>query len=364
MKLSAGPFYGDAKKDQGFQTSEDARFYAYSTKFPKFSNEGKDLVIQFQVRFPQKIDCGGGYIKVFGSDIDPKSFSGDSKYNVMFGPDVCGTSTKKVHVIFRHPVSDKNLLIKKEISAETDQLSHVYTLIVRPDNTYEVRVDGNKKESGSMYSDWDLEEPKEIPDPAASKPADWVDSPKMDDPSDQKPANWDDTPKQIPDPDAKKPDDWDEESDGKWEAPTIANPEWKGEWKAKQIDNPKYKGPWVHPKVANPKYVHLEDVYKYTDFAGVGIDVWQVKSGTIFDNIIITDSVADAEAFLNDTFKATKDAEKKMFDDAEKAKADEEAEKRKASESSKKETKEDEEEDEEDAEDELDEKIAKGHEEL
>lgn len=38
--------------------------------------------------------------------------------------------------------------------------------------------------------------------------------------------DWD-KPENIPDPDAKKPDDWDEEMDGEWEPPMVANPEYK-----------------------------------------------------------------------------------------------------------------------------------------
>jgi len=52
---SAGPFYGNEEIEKGLETTQDARFYATSAKFPKpFSNEGKDLVIQFSVKFPQK----------------------------------------------------------------------------------------------------------------------------------------------------------------------------------------------------------------------------------------------------------------------------------------------------------------------
>ena len=64
-KYTAGKFYGDAEKDKGIQTGEDARFYGISAKLEKpFSNEKKDLVIQFQIKHEQKIDCGGGYLKV------------------------------------------------------------------------------------------------------------------------------------------------------------------------------------------------------------------------------------------------------------------------------------------------------------
>lgn len=66
-----------------------------------------------------------------------ESFGGETPYAIMFGPDICGFSTRKVHVIFTY--KGKNHLIKKDIKAETDQLTHVYTLVVKPDNTYKVR---------------------------------------------------------------------------------------------------------------------------------------------------------------------------------------------------------------------------------
>jgi calreticulin len=65
-----------------------------------------------------------------------EGFGGDTPYSIMFGPDICGFATKKVHVIFTY--KGTNYLIKKDIKAETDQLTHVYTLVVKPDNTYKV----------------------------------------------------------------------------------------------------------------------------------------------------------------------------------------------------------------------------------
>ena len=54
----------------------------------------------------------------------------------MFGPDICGSGTKRVHAIFTY--KGKNLLTKKTVNCETDELTHVYTLIVNPDKTYQV----------------------------------------------------------------------------------------------------------------------------------------------------------------------------------------------------------------------------------
>lgn len=334
FKLSHGKFYGDAEKDVGIQTSQDARFYGISHKFEPFSNEGKSLVLQFTVKHEQKIDCGGGYAKLYPADLNQAGLHGDSPYLIMFGPDICGYSTKKVHVIFNY--KGKNLLTKKDIKCADDELTHLYTLIINPDNTYVVKIDNAKVESGSLEEDWDFLPPKKIQDPAAKKPEDWEDNEKIDDPTDEKPADWD-KPEFISDPDAKKPDDWDEEMDGQWAPPKINNPEFKGEWKPKQIDNPKYKGPWVHPEIDNPEYAPDPFLYRYTNIGAVGFDLWQVKSGTIFDNILVTDDEKYAEEFGKETWGQTKEPELKAKEKVDEEEKKLEEEKRKQEEEKRKE---------------------------
>jgi len=313
--LSAGNFYGDEEKDRGLKTSEDAKFYGISSKFDEFSNKDKNLVIQFTVKHEQGIDCGGGYVKVFPCDFEPKQMHGETPYNVMFGPDICGT-TKKVHVILSH--KGENHLIKKNIKCMDDVYTHLYTLIIRPDNTYEVLIDNKVTESGSLEEDWDILPPKKIKDPEAKKPDEWVDEAKLDDPEDKKPEDWD-KPEHIPDPDAKQPDDWDEEMDGEWEPAMIDNPEYKGEWTPRKIDNPDYKGPWIHPEIDNPEYSPDTQLYSYSSFCGIGLDLWQVKSGTIFDNILITDDIEAAKEQAKSLWEVTSRDEKKMKSEQEAA---------------------------------------------
>lgn len=310
FSLSSGKFFGDEKKDAGLKTTTDARFYQISAKMQEFSNEKKDLVIQYSVKHEQNIDCGGGYLKLLPSPLDQKDFHGDSDYNIMFGPDICG-STRKIHVIFNY--KGKNHLIKKDVPCETDDRTHLYTLIVKSDNTYEVLVDGASKQKGSLKDDWDMLLPRKINDPSKSKPSDWDDRRTIPDPSDVKPAGWDDIPQQIADPTASKPDDWDDELDGSWEAPMIDNPEYKGQWEPKQIDNPAYKGPWVHPQIDNPDFVDDDTLYKYKSNAFLGIEVWQVKSGTIFDRFLVTDDIALAQK-AQDAFKEDMKKEKEAYD--------------------------------------------------
>jgi calreticulin len=334
-EVSAGTFYGDAQADKGLRTTEDARFYQITAEMPEeFSNKGKDLIVQYSVKHEQNIDCGGGYIKLHPKGIDQAKYNGDTEYNIMFGPDICGSSTKRVHLIFNY--KGKNHLIKKDVKCESDQFTHLYTLFLHPDNTYEIQIDGKEVAKGSLKEDWDLLLPKEIKDPKASKPADWVDEKQIPDPTDKKPEGWDDIPKEIPDPAATKPEDWDDELDGEWERPTIDNPEYKGEWQPKMIDNPAYKGEWIHPMVPNPDFVDDNNLYLYESNKFVGFELWQVKSGTIFDNILVTDDAAEATKWAAKT-ATTREEEKKMFDKQEEERKAKEEEERKAKEAAEKE---------------------------
>lgn len=45
---------------------------------------------------------------------------------------------------------------------QDDVFSHLYTLVVKPDNTYIVKIDNKKVESGNLEADWDFLAPKKI----------------------------------------------------------------------------------------------------------------------------------------------------------------------------------------------------------
>merc|ERR1712039_414135 len=99
------------------------------------------------------------------------------------------------------------------------------------------------------------------------------------------------------------------------------NPDYKGDWHVKRVSNPEYKGIWEAKKIANPEYEDDDMLYKYDDFGFLGFDLWQVKGGTIFDNVIITDDKAEADAFAKKwkDLSEVETAKKKEADDAKKA---------------------------------------------
>lgn len=65
--------------------------------------------------------------------MDQTNMHRDSKYSIMFGPNICGPGTKKIHVILNY--KGKNVLINKDICCKDDEFTHWYTLIVQPNNT-------------------------------------------------------------------------------------------------------------------------------------------------------------------------------------------------------------------------------------
>ena len=210
----------------------------------------------------------------------------------MFGPDKCG-SDSKLHFIFRH-VNPKNQTItekhcKKLETKERgileecfkDKRPHLYRLVIKPDNSFEMYIDYNLVNYGTLVDHFDppVNPPAEIDDPNDFKPEDWDEREKIPDPSASKPEDWDesqpkqimdedatmpdgwleDEPDMIPDEEAIKPDDWDEDMDGEWEAPLVPNPMCQsapgcGSWKKPFIDNPLYKGKWFPPMINNPNY--------------------------------------------------------------------------------------------------------------
>jgi len=317
FELSTVKFDTGAK---GLMTKEDSRHFTISASFDSFSNKGKTLVVQYAANYQKEIECGGAYVKLGPKMADATAFGDPTVYNIMFGPDKCGY-TKRTHLIFAN--NGKNHLKKSDLAYKQDHdgTTHLYRLVVKPDNTVTVSVNEKEVYSGSLKADWEILPPKEIDDPEDKKPSDWVNEPMMDDPEDKKPADWVEEAK-IVDKSAKKPDDWDEEEDGEWEAPMIDNPDYKGAWKVKRIANPEYKGVWAPKKIANPNFKDDDELYAFDDFSFIGFDLWQVKGNTIFNHILIGDDVSEAVEAAKKVMEL-RDKELKMKEEATKKQAEE-----------------------------------------
>ena len=201
-----------------------------------------------------------------------------------------------------------------------------------------------------------------IPDEEAEKPEDWLEL----------------EPEFVADPSADKPEDWDDEEDGEWTAPQVRtfhyvvhdsssrsfpipcgllslssyycshspstanpvcaevsgcgpwkrpqkpNPNFKGKWYPPLIDNPAYKGPWAPRKVANPDYYEDSNPSKLNKIMGIGIELWTMQAGIMFDNFYVGHSLEDATKLAEETWRLKRNLEKAVQDEKE-AKAKEAA---------------------------------------
>ncbi|GAA5983808.1 hypothetical protein JCM11641_005199 [Rhodosporidiobolus odoratus] len=336
--------------DKGLVLKTKAAHHAISAPFDEVLDpKGKPLVVSYEVKLQQSLDCGGAYLKLLTEStegIQAAEFSDKTPYTIMFGPDRCG-STSKTHFIFRHKSPITGEIEEKHLVAPPPpkivKTSTLYTLIVRPDQTYDILINNESVKSGSLFEDFTpaVNPPKEIDDPTDSKPADWEENPKISDPQAVKPEEWDedapatiedpeaempedwlvDEPATVPDPEAEKPEEWSDEDDGDWVAPSvpnpkceggagcgpwkkpeIANPAYKGKWFAPLIDNPDYKGPWAPKKIANPDYYEDPTPADFNKIAGVGFELWSMTEDILFDNIFISDSESDLQQFISETW--------------------------------------------------------------
>lgn len=352
--------YAGFKDDKGLVMKTPSAHYAISRQFAEPLNfTGRDLVVQYEIKFQRGILCGGSYVKLLEPGFAPKNFKDDTPFKLMFGPDVCG-STNKVHLIFRkfNPLAQEyeEKHLRTAPMARTTQLSTLYTLIIKQSQDFEIRVNGEVIKAGNLLSNKTIFEPpfsppEYIDDVNDTKPSDWVDDPTMEDPeyrkpenydiehgslwipdpNAQKPAEWDENePQTIPDELARKPELWNDDEDGewlpplvpnpkcvkgcgKWSAPFIENPNYSGPWKPKYILNPMYKGLWRPRQVKNPLYYNDTTPGAIDSIGGIGFELWTVESDVLFDNIYLGSSVGEAEKVGNLTFLPKLDAESQEF---------------------------------------------------
>jgi len=63
--------------------------------------------------------------------------------------------------------------------------------------------------------------------------------------------------------------------------------------------------------IDNPDYKPADDLYRYASFEALGLELWQVQSGSIFDNLLVTDNEFLA-AEARKVIATRRDKEKKL----------------------------------------------------
>merc|ERR1712232_1497830 len=90
---------------------------------------------------------------------------------------------------------------------------------------------------------------------------------------------------------------------GKWNPPTISNPKYKGKWSPPKVDNPAYKGIWSPRQIANPDFFEDQAPCVLPKIDSLGIDIWTMQGGILFDNFVISTDVKTAKSFVEETWR-------------------------------------------------------------
>ncbi|KAB8670409.1 hypothetical protein FH972_026322 [Carpinus fangiana] len=100
--------YKGIEGDKGLVLKDKAAHHAISAKFPKaIDNKKKTLVVQYEVKLQDGLECGGAYMKLLQDNKKLKTdeFSNASPYVIMFGPDKCGSTNKVITAFSLMPIA-------------------------------------------------------------------------------------------------------------------------------------------------------------------------------------------------------------------------------------------------------------------
>jgi calnexin len=167
--------------DEAMVAPDLARHYGVAKPLDTPADPSAGFVFQYEVALTEGLECGGAYAKLLTAtdSLDLSVLDGDTPYTIMFGPDKCGGTNKvtflpavlcptiavsssqyalhilfflasshnaaeagrsQVHLIMRHKSPKTGAVEEKHLKSppmvKTDKLPHLYTLILKPDNTY------------------------------------------------------------------------------------------------------------------------------------------------------------------------------------------------------------------------------------
>ena len=303
-----------------------------STLFPApIYTPNETIVIQYETRAQLVYTCFSSIMRIYTSEFDVYHQTNYTNQFLEFGPDYCkGLHNARLN-FFTKDESAKTIThkLKANITVPGDEIPHLYTLIIRPNNTFEYMIDTMSFYNGTFTGSFtpNFVEPEFIDDPNDHKPSDWEDNEFIPDLTATKPNDWNESepemipnprvrrpplgwrlhePEMIPDPKAQKPEEWNDRIHGQWKPKMIPNPKCKigcGPWKPPLIKNKKYKGKWSPPLIRNPKFKGIWKPkqipnpnykpvgnFEMPPIYGIGFSVWSYYHDVAITNIMIANN--------------------------------------------------------------------------
>ncbi|PFH34029.1 hypothetical protein BESB_071810 [Besnoitia besnoiti] len=236
------------------------KFHGISTRLPAPVNDTlkKSFVLQYEILQTRPLTCGGGYLKLlqFPQKQHLREFNHLTDYLVMFGPDVCGRRNQ-IHFILKiqNPLTGEwtEHHLQSPPKLQPSPFSTLLTLWIKPDDSFEILVDGVTVRTGSLLED--MEPPLQPPETLVVGTA---------------------------------ADDDEAASDRRGNKATAAS------------------------SVKNPAYFKLEHAHRLRDVNAIGLELWTVEGGTAFDNLLLADSIEAARKVAKATFEVRRVKEQEL----------------------------------------------------
>lgn len=286
--VSTGDCYGSQQKWLGLTTTQSHRDYLLYTNFNQPMNTTKsDFVLSYTLRMNPFVDCSGQFVKIMDASSDMTNFSQDLPFAIKFGPDVCGPSFKRTHVVIMY--NGKEYETNHPIGVIKDPFTHSYSLIIRANNTYAVLIDGEVADESTLEERFDI--------PYLNK---------------RKVTNLAKSDYQNINIDEEEEEDEELLNQGpimhKEYNKANVNKEENEKKKEIQNDFDNETIPEADEKVDYPPFGHFESL------GYLVIDVHQSCCGSLFDNFVVTDNERESLNLLRDNFLQFRVQEAQMCD--------------------------------------------------
>jgi calreticulin len=318
--VSTGDCYGHQQKWLGLTTTQSHRDYILYTSFIRPMNTTeRDFVLSYTLRMNPFVDCSGQFVKIMDSNSDMNRFNKELPFAIKFGPDICGPSFKRTHVVIMY--KGKEYETNRPIGVIKDPFTHSYTLIIRKNNSYAVLIDGEIADESTLEERFNFTQnehkaTKDSVETTRQKSIQGVEIGEEDDddindaqehlnndeptqvaaekveeevsPNDSPEQVNNDEPTQTAEEEGVSLNDSPEQANN--DEPTQAAEEEEEVISIKDsIDNEEDDDDF-------PPFGHFESL------GYLGIDVHQSCCGSLFDNFVVTDSVKEAMDVLRDNF--------------------------------------------------------------
>jgi hypothetical protein len=157
----AGTYFGNWDIQVGMKTLDPKKFYHVTADIGKsINNRGKLLIISYTAKLEMNPNCTGAYLKILPDTTNQSSFNENDPYEIMFGPDLYSPTHRDLQLIMKFGNVTKRT--KTMMRAPMDNFTHLYSLIIKPSNTFEVMIDRDVVLSGLLRDEFDCLGPRYV----------------------------------------------------------------------------------------------------------------------------------------------------------------------------------------------------------